>query len=254
MLAVAGCNVVFDLPQTNQHGPDFDGDGVETADDNCPTIANADQVDADGDEVGDACDPCPDGVEANIDQDADGVDDGCDVCTLGPQHDEDGDGLMDACDDCPALPDPAQEDADGDGVGDACDGVAGVHRRRFFDGFAAISSSWLSISRWTSVNDAAVPVHVDDTPNTRSLWNLDESLPLRGMVEVAVQLPVQPIAAYIALQLDNSSQSIIVGCFLQWTAAGWNLRTSFGTFTPLATAGRQRLRLTYAQTLGVDRR
>ena len=38
---------------------DLDGDGVADIDDNCPTVANADQADVDGDGVGDACDPCP---------------------------------------------------------------------------------------------------------------------------------------------------------------------------------------------------
>jgi len=45
------------LPCPN--GQDPDGDGVCTAVDNCPTIANPDQADSDGDFVGDACDTCP---------------------------------------------------------------------------------------------------------------------------------------------------------------------------------------------------
>ena len=40
-------------------GHDEDGDGVDDACDNCPHVANADQVDSDGDGVGDACDPYP---------------------------------------------------------------------------------------------------------------------------------------------------------------------------------------------------
>lgn len=38
-------------------GGDVDGDGLCGADDNCPALANADQVDRDGDGLGDVCDP-----------------------------------------------------------------------------------------------------------------------------------------------------------------------------------------------------
>ncbi|MEO8842340.1 MAG: thrombospondin type 3 repeat-containing protein [Kofleriaceae bacterium] len=58
---------------------DDDGDGVDNAVDNCPSVPNADQANEDGDKFGDACDPCP--VEANdlpSDPDGDGVADGCD--------------------------------------------------------------------------------------------------------------------------------------------------------------------------------
>ena len=37
------------------HSVDFDGDGYANADDNCPAIANPDQVDRDGNGDGDAC-------------------------------------------------------------------------------------------------------------------------------------------------------------------------------------------------------
>jgi hypothetical protein len=39
---------------------DCDGDWLYNRGDNCPLIANEDQVDADGDRIGDACDPNPD--------------------------------------------------------------------------------------------------------------------------------------------------------------------------------------------------
>lgn len=43
---------------------DADGDGVSDVRDNCPAVANPDQVDTDGDRRGDACDTTPHGVGA----------------------------------------------------------------------------------------------------------------------------------------------------------------------------------------------
>ena len=42
---------------TDGGGGDVDGDGVCGADDNCPTVANADQADVDHDGIGNVCDP-----------------------------------------------------------------------------------------------------------------------------------------------------------------------------------------------------
>jgi hypothetical protein len=44
---------------TMLEAPDADADAVGDHIDNCPTIANTDQLDSDTDGVGDACDPCP---------------------------------------------------------------------------------------------------------------------------------------------------------------------------------------------------
>lgn len=72
--------------------PDLDGDGVANTSDNCPDVANADQVDTDSDGAGNACDT-----------------------------DDDGDGVADADDNCPEDANADQVDADGDGIGAACD-------------------------------------------------------------------------------------------------------------------------------------
>ncbi|HTO55723.1 MAG TPA: hypothetical protein VMR50_20230 [Myxococcota bacterium] len=45
---------------------DVDQDGVCDAQDNCPTVANANQADADGDLVGDACDNCVNAFNARV--------------------------------------------------------------------------------------------------------------------------------------------------------------------------------------------
>lgn len=38
--------------------PDIDGDGINTSDDNCPSVPNPNQQDSDGDGLGDLCDDC----------------------------------------------------------------------------------------------------------------------------------------------------------------------------------------------------
>jgi hypothetical protein len=113
--------------------PDFDQDGLLDGRDNCPKVANANQLDFDNDGLGDACD---------VDDDGDSVHDAGDACpeTVGAhiragcsqfqldQIDPDGDercSNAQVCpggdDNCPEAFNPNQEDSDGDGDGDACD-------------------------------------------------------------------------------------------------------------------------------------
>jgi len=71
-----GCVTVEVEPPPN----DGDGDGWDSETDNCPEVANADQLDGDGDGVGDACDNSPDAPNPDqADRDGDGVGDASDA-------------------------------------------------------------------------------------------------------------------------------------------------------------------------------
>jgi hypothetical protein len=60
LVLTTACNQLYDIEPTKlDMAVDTDGDRLFDAEDNCPTVANRDQVDFDGDEVGDACDNCP---------------------------------------------------------------------------------------------------------------------------------------------------------------------------------------------------
>jgi len=100
-------------------GTDKDGDGVDDATDDCPTIFNAirpmdngKQADTDNDGVGDACDRCPNDPTNN--------------CKSPNTNDLDDDGVVTAVDICPVVADTSQSDGDKDGRGDACDTCPGV--------------------------------------------------------------------------------------------------------------------------------
>jgi len=71
---------------------DSDNDNVCNAEDNCPGVANEDQLDNDEDGIGDVCDT-----------------------------DDDNDGILDVDDNCPFIENEDQLDSDMDGIGDACD-------------------------------------------------------------------------------------------------------------------------------------
>lgn len=97
---------------------DIDQDGIDDSADNCPTVANFDQLNTDGlNDGGDVCD---------TDDDDDGwfdVDDNCPLIANPANEDFDGDGIGDLCDNCVVTANPNQEDTNGNGVGDACTAV-----------------------------------------------------------------------------------------------------------------------------------
>jgi MYXO-CTERM domain-containing protein len=79
---------------------DEDEDGICIPDDNCPTVANEDQLDSDGDGVGDACDNCPDIENPDqVDLDMDGIGDICDPVVCVDGNEETCNGRDDDCDD-----------------------------------------------------------------------------------------------------------------------------------------------------------
>ncbi|GIU46177.1 hypothetical protein TUM4438_21340 [Shewanella sairae] len=79
--------------------PDSDNDGISDDLDNCPNMANSDQLDNDADEIGNICDSTPDGEIV----------------------DSDGDGISDELDNCPNMANSDQLDNDADGIGNVCD-------------------------------------------------------------------------------------------------------------------------------------
>ena len=84
-----------DLGDTYQNADDYDDDGIEDPQDNCPRIQNPDQLDRDGDNIGDMCDNCLNTwntSQNNIDGDIWG--DYCD-------DDIDNDQILNSNDECP---------------------------------------------------------------------------------------------------------------------------------------------------------
>ena len=102
---------------------DSDEDGIDDRVDNCPLVANFEQVntdagdqDGDGREGEDAIDGMDNDGDTRVDEDPPGDPEG-DAC----DDDDDNDTVADSDDNCPLVPNPDQTDSDGDGVGDACD-------------------------------------------------------------------------------------------------------------------------------------
>lgn len=143
LVLVTGCNLAFGLEETitvDAAFIDFDGDGVTDSKDDCPLVANSDQLDSDGDGFGNACDTCPTTASAST-------------------HDEDGDTVGDACDLCPGISDFG-DDKDLDGIGDLCDPAPAVpgNTRVALETFTTMPAEWQASGvSWTSAGDATAP-------------------------------------------------------------------------------------------------
>tara|TARA_Y100000310_G_scaffold33909_1_gene32041 strand:+ start:8745 stop:12983 length:4239 start_codon:yes stop_codon:yes gene_type:complete len=108
-------NLQFDFKDESE--ADSDNDGIVDITDNCPAIANEDQLDTDSDGVGDVCDS---------DDDNDGMPDvyetrvGLNPLVADADGDADGDGLTNL-EEFEYGTDPFNADSDGDGINDKLD-------------------------------------------------------------------------------------------------------------------------------------
>jgi hypothetical protein len=174
---------------------DGDGDGVADSADNCPSVANPEQVDTDGDGIGNACDEdidddtvlngsdnCPDVAnpdQTNTDGDAQG--DACDA-------DDDGDEVADSADNCPAEANANQADADGDGIGDVCDGDAdGDGANNELDNCPSVANPEQVDTDGDGVGDACEPLSY----NFSGFLSPVDNLPTLNQVKAGRAIPVK---------------------------------------------------------------
>jgi hypothetical protein len=138
----SGSSAIGSIPVLSfvQSDPDYDGDGVNSVQDNCAGVQNPGQEDTDNDGIGDACDNCP-GV-ANADQ-----------------ADNDNDNVGDICDNCPENSNPDQADINQNGIGDACDFLCGDANN---DGQANVADAVFLISFIFGGGPAPAPLEAAD--------------------------------------------------------------------------------------------
>jgi hypothetical protein len=133
---------------------DTDGDGICDDEDNCPTTANADQVDFDNDNIGDSCDP---------DIDGDGVPNGSDTFPrdASESKDTDGDGIGDNSDNCPTVANADQADSNNDAIGDACTDDTTISYCEA-TGSTGTGGDWINRIRLNTIDNASEKTRYSD--------------------------------------------------------------------------------------------
>ena len=188
---------------------DADRDGIPNSLDNCPTIANPDQLDCNNNGVGEACETFPD-CNSNS------VPDSCDIAS-GTSADADSNGVPDSCQpDCNlnGLPDGFDiasgliSDLNADGTPDDCQGASMI--RRVSPNLGAPSGAtarvWIVPELLPSESNVTITVDLRGDLNGNSEWAdvvLNNGKPRRFFQSDGGICPELPDHAEIVLSRDE---------------------------------------------------
>ncbi|MDB2707125.1 hypothetical protein N9Z30_05485 [Pseudomonadales bacterium] len=194
---------------------DSDADGVADEVDNCPSVANADQLNTDGDAFGNVCDSDDDGDGVS---DVDEAANGTDPLLV----DTDGDGANDNADNCALVANADQENTDDDGEGNACDADDDN------DGYPDANDAYpLDPDRWQKGGQKAIVVAGGGPYASNYLWPATESMAELAILSLRAQgIPRDDIwylsAGYGDQDIPDApvSAETIRLALLEWTQAG----------------------------------